>query len=237
MCSNIPLQDVMILWVDETFIGNIYPPIVDQLKRLICYLEPMLPSSESNDFNQIICCETSENSTNNTILVITVPTIKEALEEIQIHPQAKIFFITSGSLGKHIVPQIMRDWPTIHWFYIFCFDMTNQIDWTSKYNNCLMIFKDSKDLLIRLTRDISSYFINQGTIYLEINQPDRALTYFKRAQTLEKNANRTDNTASNILTSQQISTQSEYPNNLYILEGENGLISQAEKAINRSKMY
>jgi hypothetical protein len=86
----------------------------------------------------------------------------------------RIFFITSGSLGEHIVPRILTDHQEIFKdkngklyedsIYIFCADTKKHSEWAYDYLdlNCIKIENDDKLILARLTRDIAQYFVSQG---------------------------------------------------------------------------
>ncbi|CAF0947996.1 unnamed protein product [Rotaria sp. Silwood1] len=183
------LQDVVVIWLDGTFEGDNYQKMKDEFNQKI---GSTAASTSSNDIDSLICKETKEDLITNGAPVITVSTSEEAFREIENHSEAKIFFISSGSLGKDMVPKIVRQYPLMHSFYIFCFKMTKHADWALDYTNCLQMFDHPIDLLVRLMRDISTYFIEQGKLYLEVNDPHNALKYFKHAWNLETRANEKD---------------------------------------------
>ncbi|CAF3090561.1 unnamed protein product [Rotaria sp. Silwood2] len=106
------LQQVVVIWLDVS-------------------------SSSSDEIDSVICKETKEDLVTNGAPVITVATSDEAIQQIIKHPTAKIFFISSGRLGKDMVPIIVGQYPLIHSFYIFCFAMAEHVKWASDYINCL----------------------------------------------------------------------------------------------------
>ena len=143
-----------------------------------------------------------------------------AMELIEFHRDKKIFFISSGSLGKTIIPTIVRRYPQVHRFYFFCAIIENYVDFAMDYLGCLIIFDFELDLLVRLARDISNDIISQGKEYLNnLNEPKNALKCFQAARTLNITANTLDR------------LNSSFYEHLRMLEGENGLIRQAENML------
>ncbi|CAF3090573.1 unnamed protein product [Rotaria sp. Silwood2] len=82
-------------------------------------------------------------------------------------------------------------------------------------------------------RDISAYFIEQGKGYLICNDPNNALKYFKHAWNLETRANEKDKVPPNTKSKEKHVVQKDCRTRLNLLEGENGLIRQAEKALDK----
>ncbi|CAF0850302.1 unnamed protein product [Rotaria sordida] len=224
------LQDVVVIWLDGTFVGDNYRSMKDDFNQK---LGSTTSSSSSDEIDCLICKETKEDLVINGAPVITVSRSDEAMQQIETHSEAKIFFISSGSLGKDMVPTIVRQYPLIHSFYIFCFDMATHGNWALDYTNCLKIFDHPIDLLVRLMRDISTYFIEQGKLYLKFNDPNNALKYFKYAWNLETRANQKDKVPPNTKSKEKPTVQPDCRTRLNLLEGENGLIRQAEKALGK----
>ncbi|CAF1428532.1 unnamed protein product [Rotaria magnacalcarata] len=223
------LQDVIVIWLDGTFKDSDYRSMKNEFNENITGSAPS--SSCSDDIDNLICNQTKQDLITNGVLVFTVNTLDEAIETIEIYSQAKVFFISSGSLGKDIVPKIVGRFPLIHSFYIFCFKMVYHTGWASVYVDCLQMFDHPIDLLVRLMRDISTYFIAQGKMQLEFDEPRNALTYFKYAWNLETKANIRDKVPPNTKHKEEFIMQSDYRNSLNLLEGDGGLIRQAEKAL------
>jgi hypothetical protein len=109
--------------------------------------------------------------------------------------------------------------------------MLNHRDWASEYVECLQMFDHQVDLLVRLMRDISDYFIQQGKAYLNLEDAHNALKYFKHAWNLETRANEKDKMKPNTKSTEKPPVQPDFRLNLDLLEGENGLIRRAEKAL------
>ena len=93
----------------------------------------------------------------------------KAFEENQ---TKRIFFITSGKLGRTAVPTIIeqyrhvftdsisnKPYPSI---YVFCHNIQWQMDWAGDYLEYLQMFNFDSELLQRMTRDIADYFIERG---------------------------------------------------------------------------
>jgi len=220
------LQNVVVIWLDSTFEGDNDPPMKEEFNKKIA--SSALPS---DPIDSLICRETQEDLVTYGAPVITVGTPDEAIKLIEDYPGAKIFFISSGSLGKDMVPKIVRQYPLIHSFYIYCFKMVNHCGWASEYDSCLQMFDHQVDLLVRLMRDISGYFIEQGKIYLKHNDANSALKYFKHAWNLETRANVKDKMKPNTKSTEKSPVQPDFRVHLDLLEGENGLIRQAENAL------
>ncbi|CAF3307957.1 unnamed protein product [Rotaria socialis] len=224
-----PLQEVIVIWLDGTFKGGNYRSMRNEFDENITGSAPSSPCSDEID--DLICNQTKQDLIINGVLVFTVKTVEEAIETIEIYSQARVLFISSGSLGKDIVPKIVGRYPLIHSFYIFCFKMFLHTDWASEYIDCLQMFDHPIDLLVRLMRDISLYFIEQGKIQLEFDEPGNALTYFKYAWNLETRANTRDKLPPNTKNQEGFIMQSDYRASLNLLEGDDGLIRQAEKRL------
>jgi len=91
----------------------------------------------------------------------------------------RIFFITSGSLGEHIVPRILTDHQEIFKdkngklyedsIYIFCADMIKHGQWAIDYLelDCIKMENDDQSILARLTRDIAKYFLSEAKEFVK----------------------------------------------------------------------
>jgi hypothetical protein len=150
-------------------------------------------------------------------------TRERAIEFIEIHRDKKIIFISSGSLGQHIIPHIVATYPWVHSFYFFCAIIENYVEFAYDYLSCLMIFNFELDLLVRLARDISEDIIKQGRVYMDLNEPKNALKCFEAAQTLNMTANTMDR------------LNSSFHAHLRILNGNTGLIQQAKNMLNEQQ--
>jgi len=150
----------------------------------------------------------------------------KAIELIETHRDKKIIFISSGSLGKDIVPHITRTYNYVHSFYFFCAIIENYVDFAFDYLSCLQIFNMEIDLLVRLSRDISKDIIKQGIEYMKLNYPKDALKCFETARTLNMTANSIDTLNPPVY---------ENLRRLNGYNGEIGLIKQAEDMLNQKQ--
>ncbi|CAF1191396.1 unnamed protein product, partial [Didymodactylos carnosus] len=87
----------------------------------------------------------------------------------------KIFFISSGTMGKLIVPQI-AGWPQIHGIYIFCGSIKQHAQcWAMDYVEYISAMLDHQDdLLLRTTIDISKYLEDCGDDHMILLEPFKA---------------------------------------------------------------
>ena len=116
----------------------------------------------------------------------------------------RVFFITSGSLGEHIVPELLTDHRKVFEdengklyedsIYIFCADMIKHGQWAIEYLDldCIKMENDDQAILARLTRDIAKYFLEQGKQLSidknHVHSLNKALKYFNWSRTLFHNA-------------------------------------------------
>jgi hypothetical protein len=150
----------------------------------------------------------------------------KAIELIEAHHDKKIIFISSGSLGKDIIPRITATYPYVHSFYFFCAIIENYVDFAYDYLSCLQIFNMEIDLLIRLTREISKDIIEQGKGYMNLNDPKNALKCFETARTLHMTANRIDTLNPSVY--EVLRMLNGYAGNI-------GLIQQAQDMLNQQQ--
>jgi hypothetical protein len=97
----------------------------------------------------------------------------------------RIFFITSGSMGKEIVPKIIeryrpiftdkvtdQPYPSV---YVFCLHIEYHLKWAMDYIQYVQMFDIESELLERMTRDIAEYFIERGERIRQDNNLEGAL--------------------------------------------------------------
>jgi hypothetical protein len=92
----------------------------------------------------------------------------EAFEKYQ---EKRIFFISSGQMGKKVVPRILERYPRIFTdlitdrpypsIYVFCHNIEWNLEWAMEYIEYIQMFNFDSELLERLTRDIAEYFIER----------------------------------------------------------------------------
>lgn len=99
-------------------------------------------------------------------------TEEACLEAFEIHQDKRIFFITSGSLGRYAVPQIIARFRRVFIdpitnesyssIFVFCHDIARQMDWADDYLEYLQMFNFDSELLERMIRDVAEYFIERS---------------------------------------------------------------------------
>ena len=121
---------------------------------------------------------------------IFVDSIQEAIREIQRNQGKRVIFISSGSFGQDIIPQIAPVYDYVYRIYIFCALAANHQGLQLQYLDRLLIFIHETTLLVRLMRDLSLEFIHQGEANENLNHLNDALRYYEAAKHLQKNANK-----------------------------------------------
>jgi hypothetical protein len=96
----------------------------------------------------------------------------DCLEAFEKNQDKRIFFITSGSMGKKTVPKIIERFPHVFTdlitnepyssVYVFCLHIEYHMEWGMKYAKYVQMFNTESELLERMTRDIAEYFITRG---------------------------------------------------------------------------
>jgi hypothetical protein len=119
----------------------------------------------------------------------TVKTIEECLELIDTHYHKKIFLITSGSLGRVLIPRVSSDYPYVDKIFVFCQHIVSHLDWAMDFTDNLLMFDFHNDLFARVTYDIGMYYMEQGIFFSDLNEHLRALYYFFIAKKLIMRAN------------------------------------------------
>ncbi|CAF1488946.1 unnamed protein product [Adineta ricciae] len=225
------IPSVVIIWCDASFeTKNSYQSMQDEFNETTTGVSAQEPDRMDVD---IVNEGTNYFHSNNVPLIVT-RTTEEAETEIQKHSKEKIFVICSGTSGRILVPIISRNFPYVHDIFIFAHGLAAHTDWTADYKQMVKMFRFHTTLLIRLTHEITKYFIKQGKNYLQIGDGSSALKYFKQAQKLEIEANRRSKTTWNAV--ETYSNQPDYRRHLNLLEGSNGLIAQAENIMRHQEL-
>ena len=220
------ISSVVIIWCDVSFeTKNSYQSMQDEFNETTTGTS----AQEPDDMDVDIVNDGTNYLHSNSVPLIVTRTIEEAEKEIQQHSKEKIFVICSGTIGRVLVPIISKKFLYVHDIFIFAHDLAGHMGWTAAYKPMVKMFRFHTTLLIRLTHQITKYFIKQGTNYLQIGDGSSALKYFKQAQKLEIEANRRSKTTWNA--TETYSNQPDYRKYLNQLEGPNGLIAQAENVI------
>jgi hypothetical protein len=178
----------MIFWLDST-IGN--PEEYQQLKK--AFGSNTDPRNENwtmftdRDYLNILAERDAVTVTFEGVRFLLQAFSNEAdcLAAFENNQDKRIFFITSGQMGKSIVPQIIEQYRHIFTdlitdepymsIYVFCHNIEFHIDWALEYRDYIHIFNFDSDLLERMTRDIAEYFIERGKRIRQDNDLQGAL--------------------------------------------------------------
>ncbi|CAF0978165.1 unnamed protein product [Adineta ricciae] len=222
------IPSVVIIWCDVSFeTRSSYQAMQDEFNETTTGASAQEPDRMDVD---IVNDGTNYFHSNNVPLIVT-RTIEEAETEIKNHSKEKIFIICSGTIGRFLVPIISQKFFYVHDIFIFTHGLERHTEWTAAYKPMVKMFRFHTTLLIRLTHEITKYFIKQGNNYLQVDDGSSALKYFKHAQKLEIEANKRSKTTWNA--AETYSNQPDYRRHLNVLEGHNGLIAQAENSMRR----
>ena len=174
---------IRIVWLDA-HIGQ-DEEYHDFKKKFLVALEPV--AAVPPDAIEVLICALNKNAP-----FLFANTTDQAIELIEAHNDKQIIFISSGSLGQQIIPRICANYPYVYRYYFFCGKIENYVEFGLPYKNCLKMFDHETDLLVRLAHDISEDIIQQGQIYLDVNDPNNALRCFEHASSLSNTANKID---------------------------------------------
>ena len=121
-------------------------------------------------------------------------TVEKCFEAIENNLDKRLFFITSGTKGRIIVPALVAHFPDKFTdaapMYIFCGN-TNMIqvgdvapvyEWALDYSNHLLMIPHEKDLLERLVLDIAEYFFVEAGRFNQAGQLDDARKNYEWAK-------------------------------------------------------
>ncbi|CAF0926493.1 unnamed protein product [Rotaria sordida] len=154
-----------------------------------------VPSNErSLDIDNLIACADEQCHNEQKLDALLKTSLhmftdkNECLESIQEHlaDNKRVFFISSGSMGALIVPDI-HDLLS-RFIYIFCGRITKH-DWAFDYTTDLLIFDHETDLFARLLRDIAKYYISKSE---KSSNQANSIEYLKWAFRLAQRANKLD---------------------------------------------
>lgn len=160
----------------------------------------------------------------NAAPILFAKTPAQAATLIEEHKNKRIIFISSGSLGRPMIPFISAVYLNVYRYYFFCCEINTYVDFAMDYISCLQVFNFETDLLVRLARDISEDIIKLGESYLAVEDAKSALKCFEHAVTLNEDANRIDTMNPPCLV---------YLNKLRGSRNNPGLIQRAQDMANR----
>lgn len=223
-----PLSSIAMIWCDVNF------ECKDSYNSIIKEIHASIKATPGRNFDEIaafIIDEDREQLFSKAFQLFTVATIDKAVRKVEENLDKKIIVICSGSVGRYLVPHILSRYPHVHNFYILPHNIGLHMDWADEYQQFVKFFDHPTDLLLRLLRDIASYFIERGEMFLEVNAPEPALKCFICARNMEIYANHRDKKELNIEYPGQNKPAIEFREHLNLLDGENGLIARAESKI------
>jgi hypothetical protein len=120
--------------------------------------------------------------------------IEKCYETIHKNRKKRIFFITSASKGKIIIPSLVTLYPDIfppdNPIYIFCANLLMKSVggveapnvWLQEFIENVLPFDHQDDLLARLTRGIADYFAAEAESLISKQQLDKAGYYLNWSQ-------------------------------------------------------
>jgi hypothetical protein len=202
MATPIPTPNHIIIWLDQ-YIG--LPESNTELKSGV---------SEQADPEKILPTSPTEKNINESIQFKN--NIEQSFDQIpknlkafnekdeclrcigeSLNDNKKVFFITSGSMGKEIARDIITKYPSLQNIYVFCGYYKAHLDWVDEcldHNIICLMYDFHTDLLARVLREVAEYFISEGDKELNQNQQlaYSAISYFNWAKLLLERANKFD---------------------------------------------
>ncbi|UJR10965.1 hypothetical protein I4U23_015150 [Adineta vaga] len=220
------ILSIFIVWCDVSFENNdSYQSMQDEFNEA----STGTPKRQPDPIDMAILNDDIEKLRSDKVPLAVVRTIDDALREIANHKDEKVFVICSGSVGRCLVPMIAQEYPYVHDIYIYAHNIGLHVDWADHYIKLIKMFNFHTNLLVRLTRDISKYFIERGKIFLSVDEPRHALKCLEHAQKLEIEANRREKMKPNLQQTETYFVQPDFRDNLDQLEGTNGLIATSNR--------
>ncbi|CAF2896014.1 unnamed protein product [Rotaria sp. Silwood2] len=92
----------------------------------------------------------------------------------------RTFLITSGGLGKNVVPKI-HDLPQLYAIYVYCQDIVGHQQWASKFSKVRIVCSDDRVLHPQLAVDVAQANIDWGDALLNAGKRDEARAKFQKA--------------------------------------------------------
>ena len=93
----------------------------------------------------------------------------------------RVFLITSGSLGRRVVPTI-HDLEQIYAIYVYCADVPYNQEWACKYAKVRVVCNDDdKYLLPQLAVDVAQANIEWGDAFVKDGKRDKAKEKYQKA--------------------------------------------------------
>ena len=115
--------------------------------------------------------------------------IDECIKCFEQNHQKRIFFITSGTLGEKAVPKILENFQDAFIdpetnepytsIYVYCHNIGYHMQWALEYRDYIQIFNHDADLLVRMIRDMASYFVMISKRLIEEDPPNNSSAYHR----------------------------------------------------------
>lgn len=233
----------IIIWLDGTFVdyqSGVLPSTQQRFHNEITAQPPPPPLSlTSDDISHLIRGDNHPDRITVAQVIEIASTPAHAYELIERYHDRKIYFVSSGSLGSTAIPHIVTNYNNVFSFYVFCLNKSYHVNWAFPYRHYLRMFTHPIDLLVRLMRDISAHFISFGksSLHLPNTHSNIPLRYFRHAEYLENKANELDYIDPQTMPNYQVFNRSSRRTYLDQLEGDDGLIRQAEAIANAQQDY
>jgi hypothetical protein len=191
--------DHMIVWLDQNITS---PDCCKQLKKAFATTTnpetKLLTNIDEQDISNLIRDDLPYGETSFLQVPFTFKLFSQVEPCLQYlinnSEKKRIFFITSGSLGEHIIPKILKEHQEIFQdengkisedsIYIFCADIVKHGRWAIDYLDldCIKMENDDQAILARLTRDIAKYLFSKGKIFIQNGNDllslNKSLEYF-----------------------------------------------------------
>ncbi|CAF1473549.1 unnamed protein product [Rotaria magnacalcarata] len=178
-------SDHMIIWLDD-HIGD--PEWCQQLKRAFSTQpdpkNPIPVKLWDKEFAEMLVSEghMPVHFEGVRFLLSAFTNIASCIHCFYQNQHRRIFFITSGTLGKKTVPIILEKFKDTFidpvteepymFIYVFCQNIEYHRDWALEYRDYIQIFNFEADLLARMMRDIGDYFLTESKRLLDESPPN-----------------------------------------------------------------
>lgn len=193
--ATVPYDDEpehIIIWLDA-FIGE-STEYIHFKKAFSSVADPkseITVSLSDQDTTKLLCDQVPVlvNFEGVQFLLASCRNIEECIQCFERNEEKRIFFVTSGSLGRDAVPEILKRFQHVFTdpetdepytsIYIYCGNIKYHIDWALECRDYIQMFDHEADLLTRMTRDIAEYFLMIGKRMLNEDPPNNAAAYHR----------------------------------------------------------
>jgi hypothetical protein len=187
----------LIMWLDD-YIGD--PERYLHLKK--AFTSNIDPRNQAwtmltgRDYDNLLRVgETMEVSFGGVLFLLLAFTNPQACyRAVEQYKDRRVLFITSGTLGRNIVPRVIQDYQQVftdpvtnnpyNSIYVFCHDIGNNYDWAMEHLDYIQIFNHEADLLTRMTRDMADYYFTQGEHLRATGHLEDALRFYRWSKKL-----------------------------------------------------